>query len=187
MLGKKLAAVDHGASRNVTAGAQRRRRGWMLVLIAWCVSGCVAPRYGDTVQVGDPPAFETGILSSNEMNRLGRQDLAAGNNGMAERHFRTAVETDKNDGPSWIGLAAAYDNLGRFDLADRAYVQAIRIEGETLVILNNRGYSFLLRGDKRRALAEFRRALTLDPVNPVIRNNIRLLESGERPNKVEPL
>lgn len=135
----------------------------------------------------DPPAFETGILSSNEVNRLAREDLAAGNYGLAERHFRTAVERNKDDAPSWIGLAAAYDNLGRFELADRAYDQAIRLSGETVAILNNRGYSFLLRGDQKRALAQFERALARDPSNVVIRNNIQLLKSGERPTRKEPI
>ncbi|GJE60027.1 hypothetical protein MPOCJGCO_2136 [Methylobacterium trifolii] len=151
------------------------------------MSGCQTGGNTDPVQVADPPAFETGILTSNEANRLGRQQLAAGNYGMAERHFRDAVEHNQDDGPSWIGLAAAYDNLGRFELADRAYGQAIRIQGETLSILNNRGYSLLLRGDKRRALVQFDRALALDPTNPVIRNNVLLLRTGERGNKAVPL
>lgn len=161
-----------------------------LALAAGLVSGagaCQTAGFGETVQVTDPPAFETGILSSNERNRLGRQDLAAGNSGMAERHFREAVESNRDDAPSWIGLAAAYDNLGRFELADRAYEQAIRITGETLVIINNRGYSYLLRGEKRQALAQFERARLLDPANPVIQNNIRLLRSGDRPNRAVPL
>lgn len=170
-------------------------RGRALAVLRACASGGVLAmaltsagcQTSDPVSALDPPAFETGILSSNELNRLGRSDLAAGNNGMAERHLRAAVEKDKDDAPSWIGLAAAYDNLGRFELADRAYEQATRIDGETFVIINNRGYSFLLRGDQKRALAQFRRALALDPGNPVIRNNIKLLQSGERPNRAVPL
>jgi hypothetical protein len=46
---------------------------------------------------------------------------------------------------SWIGLAASYDRLRRFELADRAYEQAIKIGGATGEILNNRGYSYMLR------------------------------------------
>jgi Flp pilus assembly protein TadD len=151
------------------------------------LSACQTPLPGETVVSSDPPAFETGILSSNEANRLGRSDLAAGNYGMAERHFRDAVEKDRNDGPSWIGLAAAYDNLGRFELADNAYQQAIAVQGEGFEIINNIGYSYLLRGDKRRALRQFERALALDPANPVVRNNIGILRSGERPNRAVPL
>ena len=142
---------------------------------------------GDPVSSVDPPAFETGILTSNEANRLGRADLAAGNYGNAERHFRTAVEKDRNDVPSWIGLAAAYDNLGRFELADRAYGEAVALQGETFEIINNRGYSYLLRGDRKRALLDFKRALAIDPGNPVVRNNLRLLQAGERPNRDVPI
>lgn len=183
----KLPVVDRRAFPRDTSYFPGKRSSFAVLAACGLLGGCQTPASLETVSVADPPAFETGILSSNEMNRLGRQDLAAGNNGMAERHFREAVETNKDDGPSWIGLAAAYDNLGRFELADRAYAQAIRIQGETLPILNNRGYSFLLRGEKRRALAMFERALSLDPGNPVIQNNVQLLRVGERPNKVVPL
>ncbi|MCJ2039291.1 tetratricopeptide repeat protein [Methylobacterium sp. J-059] len=151
------------------------------------VGGCQTPLPGETVVSSDPPVFDTGILTSNETNRLGRADLAAGNYGMAERHFREAVEKDKNDAPSWIGLAAAYDNLSRFELADQAYAQAVGLLGETLEVVNNLGYSYLLRGDKRRALQHFERALRLDPTNAVVRNNIKILRAGERPNRAVPL
>ena len=158
--------------------------------IAWIalgLAGCQAPQYGETVLSEGPPAFETGILSSNELNRLGRQNLASGNSGLAERQFREAVEKNKDDGPSWIGLAAAYDTLGRFELADRAYAEAIAIQGETLPIVNNLGYSYLLRGDLNKAQRYFERAKAMDPNNPVIRNNIRMLKAGERPTRALPL
>lgn len=151
------------------------------------LAACHSPGGGDVAVVGDPPVFETGMLTSNELSRLGRQQLAAGNAGMAERHFRTAVEKNRNDGPSWLGLAAAYDKLGRFDLADRAYHRAIALRGMDFVIANNMGYSNLLRGDKRQALRSFETALRLDPGNLVVQNNIKLLRSGELPNQAEPL
>lgn len=154
--------------------------------LAFTIAACQTPT-GETVVADDPPAFSTGILTSNEANRLGRADLAAGNYGNAERHFRTAVELNKADVASWIGLAAAYDNLSRFDLADRAYREITGLQGETFELINNRGYSYLLRGDKKHALAEFKRALTIDPVNPVVRNNLRLLQSGERPTRDIPI
>lgn len=161
--------------------------GWAaLCLVAAALSACQTP-YGETVRAQDPPVFETGMLASNELNRLGREQLAAGNSGKAEQYFRTAVEKDRDDAPSWIGLAAAYDKLGRFELADRAYGEAIRLQGESFVIVNNLGYSYLLRGDKRRALVQFERALALDPANPVVRNNIALLRAGERPNRASRL
>ena len=105
---------------------------------------------------------------------------------MAERNFREAVERNKDDGQAWIGLAAAYDNLGRYELADRAYDQATSLLGETLEIVNNRGYSYMLRGDGKRALGQFEQALAMDPGNPVIANNIRILRLAQRPTRSAP-
>jgi Flp pilus assembly protein TadD len=48
---------------------------------------------------------------------------------MAERYFRRAVETHASDAEAWVGLAASYDRLRRFDLADQAYAEAIRLVG----------------------------------------------------------
>ena len=61
------------------------------------------------------------------------------------------------------GLAASYDQLKRWELADRAYGEAIKIAGPTADILNNRGYSYLLRGDIRRASQDLSPAAAKDP------------------------
>ena len=45
-------------------------------------------------------------------------------------------------------------------------------------MLNNIGYSFLLRGDLRRARAKFAEAQRKDPENPTIANNIALVDRG---------
>ena len=133
------------------------------------------------------PSQESVYAVSGDPNRLGRSHLAAGNYALAQRQFQDAVEKNKRDTDSWLGLAAAYDQLGRFDLADRAYRQTVALGGETLEVANNRGYSYLLRGDGARAQAQFRRALALDPGNPVILNNIRLLQLGDRHVRGTPL
>lgn len=135
-------------------------------------------------QTDAPPSFfGPTVPASNELHALGRQELASGNYGLAETHFRRAVEANSEDGPSWVGLAAAYDNLGRFDLADRAYDEATRIEGESLAILNNRGYSLYLRGQRAKALSIFRRALSLYPGQPALLNNIALAQRAELPTR----
>ena len=51
---------------------------------------------------------------------------------------------------AWVGLAAASDDLKRFDLADRAYAEAIRLKSETFWVMNNLDYSYFLRGDPGR-------------------------------------
>ena len=69
-------------------------------------------------------------------------------------HFRRAVESAKGDAEAWLGLAASYDQLKRFRLADRAYAHALRLTGPSAEFLNNRGYSYLMRGDLSRAFKD---------------------------------
>lgn len=94
--------------------------------------------------------------------------------------FRDAVEKAPKDATAWIGLAASYDRIGRFDLADRAYRTAIKLVGETAEILNNQGYSYMLRGNLSAARAKLQRAYLRDPNNPTIANNLRILDSQSR-------
>ncbi|MGB6861218.1 MAG: tetratricopeptide repeat protein [Pseudolabrys sp.] len=92
---------------------------------------------------------------SDEPVKLGLEHFKKGNYGMAQRYFRDAVEKAPEDVEAWIGLAASYDRVRRFDLADQAYAQAIKLTGETVQILNDRGYSYMLRGDLTKARVKF--------------------------------
>ena len=117
---------------------------------------------------GDTPS-STGLLGEDPKDdlNLGKKHYRENSFGLAEQHFRRAVEQGPKSIEAWIGLAASYDKLKRFDLADRAYAQAIRMAGPTPEILNNQGYSYLLRGDRRRARAKLLEAQSRDPGNPV--------------------
>jgi Flp pilus assembly protein TadD len=126
-----------------------------------------------------------GLLGSdpNDELSLGKKHYRANDFGLAEKHFRLAVEKHPRDAEAWLGLAASYDRLRRFDLADRAYAQAIGILGPTVEILNNQGYSYMLRGDYKRAHATLAAARRKDPNNKYVQNNIRLLEESYRKGK----
>jgi Flp pilus assembly protein TadD len=117
---------------------------------------------------------------SDEPVKLGLEYFKKGSYGIANRYFRDAVEKAPEDAEAWIGLAASYDRLRRFDLADQAYAQAIKLTGETVQILNDRGYSYLLRGDLAKARAKFLKAYQLDPTNPTVINNLQLLNASYR-------
>jgi Tfp pilus assembly protein PilF len=116
---------------------------------------------------------------SDQPVRLGIQRFYDGNFGLAQQYFQDAVEKSPGDVTAWTGLAASYDRLGRFDLADRAYAAAAKLEGETPQLLNNEGYSYMLRGDLKAAQAKFHVALKLDPNNLTTLNNIKLLNSSQ--------
>lgn len=117
---------------------------------------------------------------SDEPLRLAIEHFNRGNFGTAERYFRDAVEKAPKDASAWIGLAASDDRLGRFDLADVAYGQAVRLVGETTALLNNRGYSYMLRGNLNAARRDFLKAYEREPNNPIIFNNLKLLDSSKQ-------
>jgi len=131
-----------------------------------------------------PPATPQllGADPNDELN-VAKKYFRQGSYGLAERHFRRTVELHPRDAEAWIGLAAAYDRLRRFDLADRAYAQATRILGPTSELLNNQGFSYMLRGDYRRARATLLVAKAKDPANPYIQNNLRMLRESARKAK----
>ncbi len=135
--------------------------------------------------LGVSPEAENGLLGSdpNDDLSLGKKQYRAHNYGLAVRYFQHAAELHPRDAEAWLGLAASYDQLRRFDLADRAYGQAIRILGPTAEILNNQGYSYMLRGDYRRAREKLRAAQRLEPNNKFVANNLRLLEKSARLGK----
>ena len=130
---------------------------------------------------GDTPA-STGVLGEDPKDdlSLGKKHYRENSFGLAEQHFRRAVEMGPKSVEAWVGLAASYDKLRRFDLADRAYAQAIRLAGPTPEILNNQGYSYMLRGDRRRARAKLLEAQAKDPGNPYVQNNLDLLDQSLR-------
>ena len=131
-----------------------------------------------TAKLQDPDDVK--YYRSDEPLRMAIEHFNRGQYGIAERYFRDATEKAPKDPTAWIGLAAAYDRLARFDLADRAYVFAIRLVGETTEILNNQGYSYMLRGDLVNARKKFLKAYEREPNNPTVINNLELLNSSER-------
>jgi Flp pilus assembly protein TadD len=159
-----------------------------LGLLAIGVSGCVSdglwPSAPDPIAANTPSTIEepadVKYYPSDEPLRLAIQHFNAGHYGLAERYFRDAVEKAPRDATAWVGLAACYDRINRFDLADRAYSQAIKLVGETVDILNNQGYSYMLRGDLTAARKKFLRAYEREPNNPTVVNNLKLLDGSAR-------
>ncbi len=151
-------------------------------LLAISLAGCAgtdsSQGWETTATVQDPDDVK--YYPSDEPYRLGVEQFNRGHHGLAERYFRDAVESAPKDVAAWIGLAASYDRIQRFDLADRAYSRAIALGGETTQILNNRGYSYMLRGNLTAARAQFLKSSERDPNNPYILNNLRLLDLSHR-------
>jgi Flp pilus assembly protein TadD len=153
-------------------------------MLAICLTGCVtegppvAAPYDNGPTAAVEEAADVKYYRSDEPLRLGLVHFERGHYGLSEQYFRDAVEKTPKDVTAWVGLAASYDRIGRFDLADRAYATAISLGGETTEILNNVGYSYILRGDIIKARKNLLRAYEREPNNPIILNNLKLLNSS---------
>ncbi len=137
-----------------------------------------------TFTVQDPTDVK--YYASDEPLKLGLEHFNRGHFGISAKYFEDAVAKAPKDATAWIALAASYDRIGRFDLADRSYKQAIRLVGETTAILNNEAYSYMLRGGLKQARRKLLKAYEREPNNPTIVNNLELLNSSERIIRRDP-
>ena len=143
-----------------------------LILVSSALSGCVD--LDTSLQASTPAKPNVASLENADLAQA-KREFHNSNYGLAAEAFRIILEKDERNAEAWLGLAASYDQLTRFDLADRAYEQVIKLVGRTPILLNNRGYSYLRRGDRAKARQDFAAARKLDPSNGVIVNNLALL------------
>jgi len=146
------------------------------MLVSACTSNFSDPARSDlgpemtsTSMFGDAPSKLFAAKAKEHYRR--------GKFGHAERFFRKAIEVDSKNAEAWLGLAASYDRLRRFDLAKRAYDHLVELTGYTPTVMNNLGYHYMLRGDLDNAHRVLEVAYQNAPDNAQIRKNIELLRS----------
>jgi Flp pilus assembly protein TadD len=139
------------------------------------VTGCSTSAVDTTKTTAIPPAAKD--VSSSDLAQ-GKAQFREANYGLAEQHFRKAVELKADNAEAWMGLAASYDELGRFDFADRAYDQLLKVAGRKPRIVNNMGYSQLMRGNRKKAEALLLEAKAGMKDPTVVNANLALLNKG---------
>jgi Flp pilus assembly protein TadD len=117
--------------------------------------------------------------------QLGDKYYRAKNYMLAAQSYTSAAQAHPDNAKAWLGLATAYDQMHQFKLADEAYQHAIGITGETVEILNDEGYSYILRGDYQRARHLLEEAEVKDPANPYVQTNMHLLDKNYFGGKVK--
>lgn len=148
----------------------------MLPLLAACNSTS-GSAWGNSVTELELPTTVDPYPDS-EVFTVAKVQFTEGNFGHAARYYERSVEIEPNNGEAWLGLAASYDRVRRFDLADRAYREAGRLIGDRAEYYNNIGYSYLLRGDATKARSNFLKAHEIDPASPIISNNLEMLRDN---------
>ena len=139
------------------------------------MSGCTTGSVDTTKTTAIQPAAKD--IDASELAE-GKAQFRDANYGLAEQHFRKAVELKADNAEAWMGLAASYDELGRFDFADRAYNQLLKVAGRKPQIVNNMGYSQLLRGNRKKAKALLLEAKAGMADATVVNANLALLNKG---------
>lgn len=147
---------------------------WTSLLLSACAEGSSGTTDLTTASILPPLANNR---PQDEAIAQGKLHYRKGSYGLAERSFRAAVEANAKSSEGWLGLAASYDQLRRFDLAERAYSEAIGLEGRTVGLLNNLAYHHMLRGDLLKAGRLLEEAAQKEPNHPVVAGNFRLLET----------
>ena len=149
-------------------------------LLSAVLAGCQPSAENRLLAESDMKMEDPKFFPSDDYLRMGKVHFRNGDYGLAEEKFRKAVEVTPKDAEAWLGLAASYDQLRRFDLADKAYDKVLVLAHDNAVILNNAGYSQLMRGNIEGARRFLLRAYELDPTNPYIVNNLALLGESRK-------
>lgn len=145
------------------------------------LSTVIATALGGCASVGG--AASSGVVA--DAYASGKENFAAGRLGLALVDFQRALQEQGPSVERLNALGATYDRLSRFDLADRAYRQALALDPNAVPTLNNIGYSYLLRGRPDLAAAYLAKAQSLAKDDQTIGANLALVtQAVEQPPAV---
>jgi len=96
----------------------------------------------------------------------------------AEAFADKAIASGTVSWRAWNAKGVICDYNGDWKGADEAFAAAAKMKPDEPVILNNQGWSMILRGKWTRALNLLEQAAILDPKSPRIRNNLELARAA---------
>lgn len=110
--------------------------------------------------------------------RAGIASIMTGDMKAATRLLNRAASSGGASWRGWNALGVIHDFEGNWAKADEAFEKAQSLSPEQPEILNNRGWSLLLRGEWARALPVLEQASLLDPNSARCRNNLELARAA---------
>jgi Flp pilus assembly protein TadD len=110
--------------------------------------------------------------------RAGLAALKLGDAGRAAPFIDRVTHGRSASWRAWNALGVIADFHADWTKADEAYSRAILLAPNRGEVVNNRGWSHLLRGDWRAAVADFERAAALSPKGKRIANNLELARAA---------
>ena len=148
----------------------RKIVGTLLVGLSVLLGGCAVGAGGSRPVLG----VDGQHLDASDPVERGRGEILTGQYGLAIDGLTEVVTRDPGNARALTLLAVAYGQLKRFDLADRYHARALEIDPDSAVVLNNWGYSYLVRGDGRRAAGLLERAVATSDGRPIVAANLAL-------------
>jgi hypothetical protein len=151
---------------------------WVSVVVA--LSGC-SGQYLSREQIrpsyrvsGDQQKWDEGAAY-----QAGKQQFSKGRYGLALEEFSADLARNPQSVRALNGIAACYDQMGRYDVAMGYYYRALALDSTSARTLSNLGYSLMLQHRDAAAARMFRAALKTDPGNAYARHNLAALERDE--------
>lgn len=166
-----LAACEGGASRNSSTSIPPKSQ---LVERTEFSSPDDAMKLADSLKYAGADADALSVLTAayqrfpenvKLLSAYGRQALAMGQDELAGRLLRRALDADPDDWRALSAMAVLKERAGRIDEARIALKRARTLSGDDTSVLNNLGTSYLLAGDADEAATLFRKALTAPDLN----------------------
>ncbi|MEW6586920.1 MAG: tetratricopeptide repeat protein, partial [Nitrospirota bacterium] len=109
---------------------------------------------------------KTAVRNGSEYFKKGVDAFRSGDFQAAVRAFRAATEAEPANPRYWSHLSLAYSKVkGALDDAEKASLEAIRLEPGNADHLVNLGTIYLRKGMKDKAREQLQNALSLDPGN----------------------
>jgi hypothetical protein len=158
----------------------KQMRKLAMVLLTAALSGCGWMGGG-----AQSPFADTEVQPSQGPYETGRSYFEQEQFGLALAAFRESLRQHPDAPRELNAVAACYDQMLRFDLADRYYDLALNIDPNSVQTLNNLGYSHYRRSQEgygseylMSARAYLARASALAGGNPVVAKNLDLIETS---------
>jgi type IV pilus assembly protein PilF len=126
------------------------RRGWVWLLPALLVAGCIAGQ--SARKEGDPR--ESARLNA----QMGIEYLRKGDIELAREKLLKAVDQDGDNAEAHGALGLLYANTGELRKAEKHYERSLSLRPDDPSVLNNYGAMLCAQGKYERADLQFRRA-----------------------------
>lgn len=152
----------------------RLRRSLIGICAGLTLGGCSLDLSGwKTVGIDreNPP-----LVAASANLQMARSAFNNANYGIAIGHLERELGMRPDSVAALNGLGAAYDQIGRFDVAQRYYFRALELAPDPGTTLANLGYSNQLQGKPEEAARILELALHYGPNNAVANTNMQAVQ-----------